>query len=60
MKKRAVTSALLLLMALSVFVGRAYAQDESFIDQFIGSPLLILTAMIFIDVIAFIYHKIRK
>ncbi|MEM2995303.1 MAG: hypothetical protein QXI91_04730 [Candidatus Bathyarchaeia archaeon] len=60
MKKYAVTLAPLLLMALSVFVGRAYAQDESFIDQFIGSPLLVLAAIIAIDVIAFIYHKIRK
>jgi hypothetical protein len=31
-----------------------------FISQFVGSPLLILTAIIVIDIIAFIYHKIRK
>jgi len=29
-------------------------------NQFLGSPLLILTAIIVIDIIAFIYHKIRK
>jgi hypothetical protein len=33
---------------------------ESFVSQFLGSPLLILTVIIVIDVIAFIYHKIRK
>jgi hypothetical protein len=33
---------------------------DSFITQFLGSPLLILTAIIAIDIIAFIYHKIRK
>jgi uncharacterized cupredoxin-like copper-binding protein len=58
MKKHA--SALLLLMLLSTLVSRAYAQGESFTDQFIGSPLLVLAAIIVIDVIAFIYHKIRK
>jgi hypothetical protein len=31
-----------------------------FINQFLGSPLLILTAIILIDIIAFIYRKIRK
>jgi hypothetical protein len=36
------------------------AADESFTDQFLGSPLLILTAFIVIDIIAFLYHKIRK
>jgi cadmium resistance protein CadD (predicted permease) len=58
--KKHVASALFLLLLLFTLVGRAYAADESFIDQFIGSPLLILAAIIVIDVIAFIYHKIRK
>jgi hypothetical protein len=31
-----------------------------FVNQFVGSPLLVLTAIIVIDIIAFIYHKIRK
>jgi len=30
------------------------------IEQFLGSPLLVLVAIILIDVVAFIYHKIRK
>ena len=30
------------------------------IYQFLGNPLLILTAIIIINVIAFVYHKIRK
>jgi hypothetical protein len=29
-------------------------------EQFLGSPLLILAAIIILDVIAFLYHKIRK
>ena len=33
---------------------------DSFINQFLGSPLLILTAIIVIDIIVFVYHKIRK
>jgi len=36
------------------------AADESFANKFLGSPLLILVVLIVIDVIAFIYHKIRK
>jgi hypothetical protein len=58
--KKHVASALFLLLLLSAFVGKAYAADESFIDHFIGSPLLILAAIIVVDLIAFIYHKIRK
>jgi len=48
---------LFLLFALINIVGAA---DESFAYQFIGSPLLVLTAIIVIDIIALIYHKIRK
>jgi len=48
---------LFLLFALINIVGAA---DESFADQFLGSPLLVLTAIFVIDIIALIYHKIRK
>jgi len=33
---------------------------NDFVNQFLGSPLLILAVILIIDVIAFIYHKIRK
>ena len=48
---------LFLLFALINIVG---ATDESFVDQFLGSPLLVLTALIVIDIIALVYRKIRK
>ena len=48
---------LFLLFALINIVG---ATDESFADQFLGSPLLVLTALIVIDIIALVYRKIRK
>jgi hypothetical protein len=46
------------MMAASI--GNVYAADESFTDQFLGSPLLILTATIVIVAVAFVYHKIRR
>ena len=42
------------------WINRVYAADESFADQFLGSPLLILVAIIVIVAAAFVYHKIRK
>lgn len=48
------------LMLASLFIGLVNAEDESFIEQFIGSSLLILVAIIIIDLIAFAYHKLRK
>lgn len=30
------------------------------LDQFIGSPLLILAALLIIDAAAFAFHKMRK
>jgi len=33
---------------------------EPFVEQFLGNPLLVLVAVIIIDVIAFIYRRIRK
>jgi len=48
------------LLFLFTSINIANAANESFTDQFLGSPLLILAAIIVIDIIAFIYHKIRK
>jgi len=59
MKKR-MTLILYLLLSLFTLINIAKATDESFSDQFLGSPLLALIAIIVIDIIAFIYHKIRK
>jgi hypothetical protein len=48
------------LLLLSILINVARAADESFLDQFLGNPLLVLAAIIVLDVIAFLYHKIRK
>ncbi|MBX5321759.1 MAG: hypothetical protein QHH12_02750 [Candidatus Bathyarchaeota archaeon] len=56
-KNLAITFCLLLV---STFISSVYAAEESPINQFLGSPLLILTAIIVIDIIAFLYRKIRK
>jgi len=45
---------------LFALVDHVYAADQSFVDQFIGNPLLILVVMIIIDAIAFAYHRLRK
>jgi cadmium resistance protein CadD (predicted permease) len=49
-----------LLFFLFALVSRVYAADETFLDKFLGSPLLILAAIIVIVAVAFVYHKIRK
>ncbi|MEM2419990.1 MAG: hypothetical protein QXL38_03280 [Candidatus Bathyarchaeia archaeon] len=49
----------ILLLAFA-FTNRVYAAEESFPARFLGSPLLILTAVIIIDIIAYLYRKIRK
>ena len=41
-------------------VNGVWAQDESFGDKFLGSPLLILTILIIVDLIAVVFHKIRR
>jgi hypothetical protein len=48
------------LLLFSAVVGIAAAADESFFYQFMGSPLLILVALLVIDAIVLLYHKIRK
>jgi len=52
-----VVFSVLLLLAL---VNGVRAADESSVDKLLGSPLLILVALLLIVAIAFVYHKIRK
>jgi cadmium resistance protein CadD (predicted permease) len=59
MKKR-ICSVFYVLFLLFASTRSVTAAGESFEEQFVGSPLLILIAIIAIDVIAFIYHKLRK
>jgi len=58
--RKHVALVLCLLLSFFVLTNTVDASDGSFVDQFLGSPLLILVAIIVIDIIAFIYHKIRK
>ncbi len=51
---------LCLVAFLSTLISTVYAVDESIVDQFLGSPLLALTVIIIIVIIAFIYRRIRK
>jgi hypothetical protein len=55
-----VQKAMVPFLMLLVSVGIAYAADDSFADQFLGSPLLILAALIVIVILVFIYRKIVK
>ena len=59
MKKRKVL-ALYPLLFLFTLINSVNAAEESFVDRFLGSPLIILAAIIVIDIIAFIYHKVRR
>jgi len=56
--KRPITLAKYFLLFLFALVNYAKADDP--LLTFAGSPLLILVAFIVIDVIAFVFHKIRK
>ena len=55
-----IPSVLYMLFLLFASTRSVNAAAESFEEQFLGSPLLILAAIIAIDVIAFIYHRLRK
>jgi uncharacterized membrane protein YhhN len=59
MKVRGALTLSFILFFLS-FVSIVGASEESLTEQFLGSPLLVLTAIIVIDIIALIYRKIRK
>jgi hypothetical protein len=48
------------LSILSSLINSVNAEGDSFTDKFLGSPLIVLVAIIVIDVIAFIFHKIRR
>jgi hypothetical protein len=37
-----------------------FGADQSFVDQFLGNPLLILVVALGVDVIVILYHRIRK
>ena len=49
-----------LLFLLSTWVKVAQAADETFGEQFLGSPLLVLVAVMIIVALASLYHRIRK
>jgi uncharacterized membrane protein len=48
------------LFLLFTFINCVRAQEETFADKFLGSPLVVLVAIIVINIIALIYHEIRK
>jgi len=48
------------LTFLFALISSANAAEDSLVDQFLGSPLIILVAIIVIDIVAFIYHKVRR
>jgi hypothetical protein len=48
------------LFLLFMSINSVHAEEEPFVDKFLGSPLLVLVAIIVIDIIAFVYHKIRR
>jgi hypothetical protein len=48
------------LFSLFTLISIVNAADESFADQFISSPLLVLLAIFIIDFVALIYRRIRK
>ncbi|MBS7647864.1 MAG: hypothetical protein QXK93_01330 [Candidatus Bathyarchaeia archaeon] len=60
MKEKLIVTFLALALLVFSVVDRVYAIEESVVNQFLGSPLLALTAIIIADVIAFIYRKIKK
>lgn len=58
--KRRIAFLLCHSLFLFALVNVVNAAGETFTDQFLDSPLLILAAFIMIDAIAFVYHRIRK
>ena len=55
--KLVIANCFILLLSL---VSLANASDASPTNKFLGSPLLMLTALIVVDAIAFAYHRLRK
>jgi len=57
---RKIKLSLYILFLLFMLINSVVAQEEPFVDKFLGSPLLVLVAIIVIDIIALIYHRIRR
>jgi hypothetical protein len=60
MKRNLATIIFCALPLVFTLINHAHAAGESPMNQFLGSPLLILTTIIIIDIIAYLYRKIRK
>ena len=41
-------------------IGGVYAANETFAEQFLGSPLLVLAAVVVIAALASLYYRMRK
>ncbi|MGA2768099.1 MAG: hypothetical protein ABSF24_07280 [Candidatus Bathyarchaeia archaeon] len=48
------------LFLVFALVRVVHAADETFGEQFLGSPLLILVAVMIVAALASLYHRIRK
>lgn len=57
--KRQIPSTFYMLLLLSAIIRSVGAAGESFEEELVGSPLLILIALVVMDIIAFIYHKVK-
>ncbi|MBS7615673.1 hypothetical protein KEJ45_00520 [Candidatus Bathyarchaeota archaeon] len=60
MKEKPALAVSVLFLAFTLMINHVYAAEESPINQFLNSPLLALTAIIIIDIIAFLYRRLRK
>ena len=58
--KHVAVPALCSLFIMLALAGVVHAADEPFAAQFLGSPLLILTAVVVIAALASWYHRTRK
>jgi len=59
MKRRILSLSAFLMFAFCGLRNAVFA-DDSFVDKFIGNPLLILAALMVIVAVVYAYHKIRK
>jgi len=57
---RIIKLSLHILFILFALINSVSAAEEPFIDKFLGSPLAVLMVIIAIDIVAFVYHKIRR
>ena len=53
-------SVLCFMFLISTFAKTFNAVDDTLIQQFLGSPLLILAAMLVMAAVASLYYRIRK